>query len=80
VSRQAPELKQIKTKNFSHVKRKYDTLNNSKFFFEISHVLKMAKLRKATFVRTSINDVVPKEDTKMTIWGDSQGITGVTMS
>jgi len=79
VSRQAPELKQIKN-NFSHVKRKYDTLNNSKFFFEISHVLKMAKLRKATFVRTSINDVVPKEDTKMTIWGDSQGITGVTMS
>jgi len=41
----------------------------------------MAKLRKAIFVRTSINDVVPKEeDTKMTIWGDSQGITGVAMS
>jgi hypothetical protein len=38
---------QIKTNNFSHVKRKYDILNNSNSFFEISHVLKMAKLRKA---------------------------------
>jgi len=39
-----------------------------------------AKIRKAMFEGTFINDVTQKEEgRKMTIWGDSQGITGVTM-